>query len=172
MKNTIIIFISLALFYSCNQQENVSEQKDSEIKLAVDTLLNNWHKDAAQANYENYFNFMDSISVYIGTDVTENWTKNQFQEFSKPHFEKGKAWDFKPLERNVYVSKTKNVVWFDELLYTWMGTCRGSGVLEKSNNAWKLKHYVLSIPIPNDNVKAVIEVKTKSDSAFLSGFNK
>lgn len=53
-----------------------------------------------------------------------------------------------------------------------MGTCRGSGVLEKSNNAWKLKHYVLSIPIPNDNVKAVIEVKTKSDSAFLSGFNK
>lgn len=170
MKNIKIILFLLIVLYGCNQNKNISKQQNSEIKYSVDTLLNNWHKDAAQTNYNNYFGFMDSVSIYIGTDATENWTKKQFADFSKPYFDKGKAWDFRVLERNIHISEDANVVWFDELLNTWMGTCRGSGVLEKYNNAWKLKHYVLSISIPNNNVKAVIEIKEKSDSAFLSGF--
>ena len=170
MKNIKIILFLLIVLYGCNQNKNISKQQNSEIKYSVDTLLNNWHKDAAQTNYNNYFGFMDSVSIYIGTDATENWSKKKFADFSKPYFDKGKAWDFRVLERNIYISKDANVVWFDELLNTWMGTCRGSGVLEKYNSAWKLKHYVLSISIPNNNVKAVIEIKEKSDSAFLSGF--
>ena len=51
-----------------------------------------------------------------------------------------------------------------------MGTCRGSGVLEKKDKTWKIKHYVLSVEIPNKDVKAVIKVKKKSDSIFLSNF--
>jgi hypothetical protein len=49
-----------------------------------------------------------------------------------------------------------------------MGTCRGSGVLEKKQGQWKIKHYVLSIEIPNSDVQSVISVKKKSDSIFLS----
>ena len=85
--------------------------------------------------------------------------KTQFANFSKPYFDKGKAWDFKTIERNIYISKNKDVVWFDELLATWMGTCRGSGVLEKNNTQWKIKQYVLSVTIPNDSIQKVIKLK-------------
>ena len=52
-----------------------------------------------------------------------------------------------------------------------MGTCRGSGVLEKRGKGWKIKQYVLSIEIPNDDVQAVILAKKKNDSIFLKNFN-
>jgi hypothetical protein len=53
-----------------------------------------------------------------------------------------------------------------------MGTCRGSGVLEKTTNGWKIKQYVLSITIPNDDVQAVILAKKKRDDLFLKTFQK
>lgn len=115
---------------------------------------------------------MDSISVFIGTDATENWSKKQFEKFSKPYFDQGKAWSFSAIDRNIYVNEAGNFLWFDELLDTWMGTCRGSGVLEKKQGQWKIKHYVLSIEIPNSDVQAVISVKKKSDSIFLSSLKK
>jgi len=170
MKKIITLLFGLLVIYSCNQPKTASEQKIVAVKATIDTLLTNWHKDAAEANYEHYFGALDSISVYIGTDATEHWTKKQFSAFCKPYFDRGKAWDFKTLERNIYVSKTADFVWFDELLTTWMGTCRGSGVLEQSDQGWKIKHYVLSIEIPNEDVNAVIKVKAESDSIFLYKF--
>ena len=54
--------------------------------------------------------------------------------------------------------------WFDELLETEMGICRGSGVLKLEENTWKIKHYVLSATIPNELMKQVIELKHQKDS--------
>jgi hypothetical protein len=171
MKNYFIVLAVVAFFISCNEKKEIkSTHTVASIKADVNTLLNNWHKAASEADYEGYINKMDSISVFIGTDATENWNKTKFANFSKPYFDKGKAWSFKPLERNVYVSEQRNFVWFDELLDTWMGTCRGSGVLEKQHNTWVIKHYVLSVEIPNNDVQAVILAKKKSDSIFLRKF--
>ena len=111
---------------------------------------------------------MDSVSIFIGTDASENWKKTAFSKFSKPYFDKGKAWSFTPIERNIYTSKNNEIVWFDELLNTWMGICRGSGVLEKENKKWKIKHYVLSVTIPNDNINQVININKVKDSLFLT----
>jgi hypothetical protein len=42
------------------------------------------------------------------------------------------------------------VAWFDEALDTPnLGPCRGSGVLVKEGNSWKIAQYNLSVPIPN-----------------------
>ena len=155
-KPLLLLFVTLFLLH-CKQQVPVA--KDATIKKEVQAVVNNWHQAATDANFENYFSKMDSIAVFIGTDATENWTKKQFSNFSKPYFDKGKAWDLKTIERNIYISKNKDVVWFDELLDTWMGTCRGSGVLEKSNTQWKIKQYVLSVTIPNDSIQKVIKLK-------------
>ena len=162
-------FATIIIAFGCNlKKELLPAESISIIETNVNTLLDNWHKAASEANYEGYFSKMDSVSVFIGTDATENWTKKQFENFSKPYFDKGKAWSFKTLERNIYLNDARNFVWFDELLTTWMGTCRGSGVLEKKDEIWKIKHYVLSIEIPNDDVQVVIKAKKKSDSIFLS----
>lgn len=171
MKKIVLLFVFVLLLTSCSAVKKTSSKDISDIKNKVNIVLNNWHLAATEANFDAYFGKMDSISVFIGTDAGENWTKKQFATFSKPYFDKGKAWDFKTLERNVYVNKTGNFVWFDELLNTWMGTCRGSGVLEKTKNTWKIKHYVLSVAIPNDDVKAVIAAKKKNDSIFLKKFD-
>lgn len=135
-------------------------------KSKVNQFMDQWHKSAANANYESYFDAMDEKSVFIGTDAGENWTKQEFQSFSKPYFDKGKAWSFEAIERNVYFSETGEIAWFDELLDTWMGTCRGSGVLEREDNSWNLKHYVLSVCIPNDDMEKVIDIKSANDSLF------
>ena len=133
----------------------------------VTTLLNNWHKAAAEAKFDTYFSMMSEESIFIGTDATENWNKRAFMAFAKPYFDKGKAWNFTALERNVYFSKDKKTVWFDELLNTQMKICRGSGVLIKEGNEWKIKHYVLSMTIPNDNTNEVIKVKTPIEDALI-----
>ncbi|MGY0408199.1 MAG: nuclear transport factor 2 family protein [Polaribacter sp.] len=164
------------LFFTCLASCKITDKKlgkdTLEIKKEINIFLNNWHKAASESNYKNYFKAMDSVSVFAGTAAQENWTKKQFAAFSKPYFDNGKAWNFKTLERNIYISSSKNVVWFDELLDTWMGTCRGSGVLEKNNNLWKIKQYVLSVSIPNEDIKAVIATKKKNDSIFLKKYQK
>ena len=171
MKNVVLLFCFTLFIVACNSEQKKADlQTNLTEKNNINTLLNNWHKAAANANYKKYFSKMDSVSVFIGTDATENWNKNQFEAYSKPHFDKGKAWSFKTLERNIYINNTNNFAWFDELLNTQMGTCRGSGVLEKTKNTWKIKHYVLSITIPNNDVKAVIFAKQKNDSIFLQKF--
>jgi hypothetical protein len=173
MRNIYSLFIILLLYISCkNSPKEISLDKKNSIKKEINSTLTNWHKAASKANFENYFGAMDSVSVFIGTDASENWSKKQFAAFSKPYFDKGKAWTFKTLERNVFISKTGDFIWFDELLDTWMGTCRGSGVLEKKSNGWKIKHYVLSVAIPNNDVQAVISAKKKNDSIFLNKFIK
>lgn len=169
MKRNILIAIIFLIFIACNTSKTKeSNSKKSPNKKTINLIINNWHKAASEANFNNYFNKMDSISVFIGTDASENWNKKDFAAFSKPYFDKGKAWDFKPLERNIYFSENQEVIWFDELLKTWMGICRGSGVLEKKDNKWKIKHYVLSITIPNDNVLQIFNINKVKDSLFLS----
>ena len=172
MKKSILFLLIFPFITSCSStKKSISIDYKNTIKTEVNLILNNWHLAAAEANFDAYFGKMDTISVFIGTDASENWTKKEFSDFSKPYFDKGKAWDFKTLERNIYVNTSGDFVWFDELLNTWMGTCRGSGVLEKKGKTWKIKHYVLSVSIPNDDVQKVIAAKKKSDSIFLKKFN-
>jgi ketosteroid isomerase-like protein len=127
-------------------------------KTEINNTLDAWHKAAAEANFKNYFDAMTDDAVFIGTDATENWTKTAFQAYAKPYFDKGKAWSFKALEKTA---------WFDELLDTQMKICRGSGVLVFVNNQWKIKHYVLSMTIPNDNTDEVIKIKAPIEDALI-----
>jgi ketosteroid isomerase-like protein len=145
--------------------ESVEDSKEN-----INSALENWHKAAANANFEEYFGLMTKDGVFIGTDATENWQNDEFKNFSKPYFDKGKAWSFSTIERNIYTADTGNIAWFDELLKTQMGICRGSGVVEKTAEGWKVKHYVLSIAIPNENVPEITEMKKEFDSTLISSF--
>ncbi|MBT8182402.1 MAG: nuclear transport factor 2 family protein [Eudoraea sp.] len=140
-------------------------QEDSRKEL--NELINEWHKAASEADYETYFGILAKDGVFIGTDASENWQNEDFRAFSKPYFDRGKAWSFTTIERNIYVDKSGNFAWFDELLDTRMEICRGSGVLSKENGKWRIKHYVLSITIPNEDVDQVSALKKEKDSLFM-----
>ena len=144
---------------------NVTAQDN--LKTQINMTLDAWHKAAAEANYKNYFDAMTDDAVFIGTDASENWSKSAFEAFAKPYFDKGKAWSFTALERHVYFSEDEKIAWFDELLDTRMKICRGSGVLVFAKNKWKIKQYVLSMTIPNDNTDEIIKIKTPIEDAFI-----
>jgi len=140
---------------------------------AITMLMNDWHAAAAKADFDGYFSKISEEGRYLGTDATENWDKKAFIAFSKPNFDKGKAWDFKALERNIYFSKDAKTAWFDELLDTKnMKICRGSGVLEKEGKQWKIKHYVLSMTVPNEVSNDVLPLKAKYEDAIINKLKK
>lgn len=157
-----IVLLSLLLFFT----NTIIGQNSHKEQIA--TTLDNWHKAAAEANYSSYFDALTDDSIFIGTDATENWTKPAFEAFAKPYFDKGKAWNFTALERHIYFSNDKKMAWFDELLNTQMKICRGSGVLIQINGKWKIKHYVLSMTIPNDKTDDVIKIKAPIEDALIS----
>jgi hypothetical protein len=130
----------------------------------IHSFLDNWHRAAADAKAEPFFGSIADNGVYIGTADFERWTKEEFVKFAEPYFKKGKAWDFKPYDRDVHVSSDGKYAWFSELLTTWMGTCRGSGILEKSGNDWKISQYHLSVTVPNEIIGDFIKL--------VDGFNK
>lgn len=156
----IIMVVLLCCFTWANAQENTEKE-------VINKILKAWHKAAATANYNEYFSYMTNDAVFIGTDATENWQNKAFKTFSKPYFDKGKAWSFTAIERNVYLSNDANFAWFDELLDTQMKICRGSGVLQKVDGEWKVKHYVLSMTIPNENVGEVVKLKEVAEDQII-----
>lgn len=159
----LLLLISLALLASCGSQKTINSD-------SIGRTIDDWHRAASEANFDNYFNLMTSDAVFIGTDATENWQLAAFKSFSKPYFEKGKAWSFTSLERNIYNSN--GVIYFDELLDTQMGICRGSGVLKKEDGVYKIAHYVLSIAVPNDKVSSLTEMKKQWDEDYIQQLKK
>jgi ketosteroid isomerase-like protein len=131
-------------------------------RASIDAMLDDWHDAAADADEPRYFRAMSPDFVFLGTDATERWDLDAFRAFSHPYFEKGKAWTFVPRERHVILSPRGDVAWFDEKLDSaTYGDCRGTGVVRRINDEWKVAHYNLTIPIPNDLAKTVVEMIRK-----------
>jgi ketosteroid isomerase-like protein len=164
MNKLLSTFFAIIVFAQIQAQ---TSEKD-----IIHSTIDNWHIAAGEANFENYFGLLTEDAIFIGTDAAEVWNKTEFMTFSKPYFDQGKAWDFKSIQRNIYLDPSGKVAWFDELLDTWMQLCRGSGVLKKENGKWKIAHYVLSITIPNEEIDPAIALKKERDSTYIKGLIK
>lgn len=128
------------------------------LKARLSGFIDNWHIAAAKADEKAYFSFLADSAVFIGTDSTERWIKDDFQKWAKPAFSNEVAWDFTATGRNISLNEAENIAWFDEQLKTWMGTCQASGVLSLGPMGWQLEHYQLSVTVPNDNIEAFVEL--------------
>ena len=124
----------------------------------VNAFVDEWHDDAANARLA-YFDKMAKDGVYIGTDRTELWVRDDFKAWAKKYFERKSAWSFKATRRNVYASPDKSVIWFDELLDTPnMGPCMASGVIRKTAKGFEIVHYQLSMAVPNEVADGVTKL--------------
>jgi len=159
MKTLLILCFSLILQFAHSQNAT-----DAIIEKEIDATLEAWHNAASDADFDAYFGLMTTDSYFLGTDATENWQYEEFKAYAKPHFDKGKAWSFSTLERNIFTQSGEEIAWFDEHLDTQMGICRGSGVMKKIDGHWKIAHYVLSIAVPNENVSTLTAIKKEWDS--------
>lgn len=152
--------------YKSNEGWKIFELADTRRKTGclqdprdeVVSFLDKWHKDAAAANGEDYFGAFTLDGVFLGTDATERWTREEFRTWAKPQFDNKRGWNFKPSKRFISFNADNTLGWFDEELATWMGPCRGSGVLSKINGVWKIKQYNLTILVPNEKVQDYLKV--------------
>ena len=155
----LLFFVLLPFFVQAQQSLGAKEQ--------ITSVLDQWHKAAADASFETYFSLMDQQSIFIGTDAEELWNKQEFMDFAKPYFDRGKAWSFTSVERNIYMDENQKYAWFDELLSTQMELCRGSGILMLTDQGWKIRHYVLSIAVPNEDVDQLVALKKEHDQSLI-----
>jgi hypothetical protein len=151
MKNIFLLLIVNTVAFPFFAQQSKPEKQ-------VDQFITDWHNAAARADSDAYFGAFDKEGIYIGTDETERWTKQEFYDWSRKYFEAGKAWSFVGKERNIYFSKNGKTAWFDEVVDNGTTKWRGSGVLVKKKGGWKIMQYVLSVPVPNGIYKEVQEM--------------
>lgn len=172
MKKLILLFAlaNTACLLSCNSETKTvaapSIDTSAEQK-SITTMLDSFNRAAAKADFNAYFNFYTDDAIFTGTDATERWNKKEFMAWAKPIFDKGSAWDFTAMERHIYFDKTGSLAWFDELLNTQMKICRGSGVLVKQGDNWKVQQYILSTMVPNDQLDAVIKIKAAVEDSII-----
>ena len=162
IKKTIIIIISVLSIVSCNNSEKVVS-RDVELSV-LNTFMDNWHHSAAIADEDIFFGSLDSNAVYLGTDPSERWLKHEFMAWGMKYFQADTAWAFTPYNRVWELTDDLQYAWFDELLETHMGVCRGSGVLKRYKNGWKIKHYNLALTLPNDqmnNFRKMLDIPIK-----------
>ena len=130
----------------------------------VASALHDFHDAASTADGERYFGHFAEGAIYMGTDATERWTLEEFRSFAEPYFSKGRGWTYVASERHVYVSEDGQTAWFDELLdNSSYGVTRGTGVFVRGTDRWRMAQYHLTIPVPNELAKALVEMIRKSD---------
>jgi hypothetical protein len=129
-----------------------AQSTENSLPQQVAVFLDEWHDDAAHANLR-YFDKMAADGVYIGTDKSERWVRDDFKTWAKPYFERGKAWEFHAFNRHIGYSEDKSIIWFDEQLHTQMGICQASGVIRNTKEGFRIAHYQLSLAVPNDLMK-------------------
>jgi len=163
MKRLLTLLAACCLFFAGLAQAGSA---DPALATQVNAFVDAWHDDAAHARMA-YFDKMAPDGVYIGTDRSELWQRDDFKAWARKYFEgKTSAWSFKATRRNVYTAGDGKLIWFDELLDTPnMGHCMASGVIRKTDKSFEILHYQLSMAVPNEIAKQVTALVTKAEAA-------
>lgn len=118
-------------------------------RAAVAAVLDRLHERAAAADYDGYFALFAEDAVFMGTDRSEYWPLAEFRAYTRQRFNGGVGWTYIPLERAVHVHA--DVAWFEERLqHARFGEFRGTGVLLREQNQWRIRQYNLTLPMPNE----------------------
>ncbi len=157
----LIVLIGLLTLPVLNAQSD-SAKNEQEIRI-INRVLDSWHERASVAD-TSYFQLFAPNAMYLGTDPKEIWTVKKFKELYIGYFLRGNAWNFKMKNRRVYLGDFGHYAWFDETLDTWMGLCRGTGVMEKvASGKWRIKHYSLTVLVPNDKIKDYVNLLNRKE---------
>lgn len=155
IKKTLFALVFTLLCLPFIQAQTDVKSDEQEIRI-IGRVLDQWHERAALAD-TTYFDLFAPKAMYLGSDPKEIWTVAKFKELYMGYFKRGNAWNFKMKSRRVYLGEFGHYAWFDENLDTWMGLCRGTGVMEKiASGKWRIKHYSLTVLVPNDKIKEYV----------------
>ncbi len=172
-KTGLLLAATAAMLFACNTsapKPDAAALAQAEAQIAA--TLDSFNVAAADADFDRYFDFYTEDGIFTGTDATERWDKARFMVWAKPFFDKGAAWNFTSVERHIYLDPNGEIAWFDELLNTQMKICRGSGVMVKRGDDWKVQQYILSMTVPNSQLDAVLPLKAAEEDSLMEILTK
>lgn len=136
-----------------------AKSDEAAITVQLNQLLDRLHDAAARADGEAYFATYTEDAIFIGTDASERWTMDEFRAYARPSFEAGRGWTYESVERHLRLAPSGDVAWFDERLENAKyGACRGSGACLRTDDGWRVAHYVLSFAVPNEVTAGLVEM--------------
>lgn len=142
----IIFLLSLCLIFMGNTAMALDDD------AVINQVMDGFHDAAAQADQDRYLGYFTEDGVFMGTDDWERWPLDpDFKDYVAERFKGGEGWTYKSVERHIAYSPDKKVAWLDEITVSekW-GRFRGTGVLLKQGDEWKIAHYAMSVLVPND----------------------
>ena len=124
---------------------------------AIGAVLDEFHAAAAAADEAGYLSILTEDMVFLGTAPGERWAGDDWRDFVRSIFSRGKGWAYEPSGRTVVVASDGRTAWFDETVDNeHFGSCRGSGVLRREDDAWRIAQYNLTIPVPDELVPELV----------------
>jgi len=131
---------------------------------SIGELIDSFHAAAAAADMDRYLAYMTDDAVFMGTDEWERWPKHpDFTEYVAGRFEGGTGWTYRSVERKIMLADSGDIAWFDEVIFSETnGRFRGTGVVVKDGDEWKIAHYAMSFLIFNEIWDDVIELTKRT----------
>ncbi|ULT23057.1 nuclear transport factor 2 family protein [Sphingobacterium sp. E70] len=123
---------------------------------AINKTLDTWHKSSGEVKFGPFINSLAADAVILGADREERWDKNHSDKFSEQYFNPKYAWNYTYQNRSVHFNTDSTTAWFDETFKINTKYFRGTGVLSKIDNDWKIQQYNLSMLAPYADVKSAI----------------
>ena len=120
-------------------------------QASPDATLDALHKAGADANPAAFESLLAQDVVFLGVDGAARLEGQSAREFFDEHLMQGNAWAYRSSARETRLSPDGSVAWFDETLqHDQLGRGRGTGVLIRSSEGWKVAQYNLIVPLPGD----------------------
>ncbi|HEU5163223.1 MAG TPA: nuclear transport factor 2 family protein [Thermoanaerobaculia bacterium] len=152
----LLAAVPLLLLVGCASAPPVDR---SAAAAEVASVLDGFHDAASRADAAAYFGALAPDAIFIGTDPAERWTLADFRAFADPYFSQGRGWTYRPRDRHIALDASGDTAWFDEMLDNdSYGVTRGTGVLVRVGESWKIAQYHLTIPVPNELSKDVVRM--------------
>ncbi|MBO6514480.1 MAG: nuclear transport factor 2 family protein [Phycisphaerales bacterium] len=129
------------------------------VHVDIAEVLDDWHHAAAVGELEPYIGAMTEGAIFLGTDSSERWTRDELQAYAEKYFGDGEGWVYVPRDRYIRTNAYGDVAWVDEILDNEKyGEFRGTAVLRQNGDEWRIAHYSLTFLVPNDRAKDVVDL--------------
>lgn len=131
---------------------------------AIGAVLDDFHDAAAHGDKQRYLGHLTDDAVFMGTDEWERWPKDpDFDVYVSGRFRNGAGWTYRSVDRHINIAESGEVAWFDEVIFSeTSGRFRGTGVLVREGDEWRIAHYAMSFLVFNEDWEDVIELTKKT----------
>ncbi|HEY6131989.1 MAG TPA: nuclear transport factor 2 family protein [Halioglobus sp.] len=107
------------------------------------------HKAGVDADRSAFLSLLTQDVVLLGMAGGNRLEGQSARDFVSAQFARGDAWAYRSRARDIRLSADGSVAWFDEALeQDQFGSGRGTGVLVRSDEGWKIAQYHLTLPLP------------------------